>query len=56
MARPSARRTAWLPFGATVEALSSAWAGASVDASNLVGLAITAVAGATVAAFLFRWN
>ncbi|MDT0532341.1 ABC transporter permease [Micromonospora sp. DSM 115977] len=53
---PVARAASWLPFGATVEALSSAWAGASVDASNLAGLAITAVVGATVAALLFRWN
>ncbi|WP_327028241.1 ABC transporter permease [Micromonospora sp. NBC_01740] len=53
---PVARAASWLPFGATVEALSSAWAGTSVDASNLAGLAITAVVGATVAALLFRWN
>jgi len=53
---PVAQAASWLPFGGTVEALSSAWAGASVDASNLAGLAITAVVGATVAAFLFRWT
>ncbi|MEV4465931.1 ABC transporter permease [Micromonospora echinofusca] len=53
---PVARAASWLPFGATVEALSSAWAGVPVDASNLACLAITAVVGATVAAFLFRWN
>ncbi|MEU6073613.1 ABC transporter permease [Micromonospora sp. NPDC047074] len=53
---PVARVASWLPFGATVEGLSNAWSGASVDASNLAGLAISAVVGATVAAFLFRWD
>lgn len=46
----------WLPFGATVEALSSAWAGTSVDVSNLAGLAVSAVAGTVVATLKFRWN
>ncbi|XTZ14770.1 ABC transporter permease [Micromonospora echinospora] len=53
---PVARVGSWLPFGATVEALSAAWAGASVDASNLVGLVVTAVVGTVVAALLFRWQ
>lgn len=53
---PVARIASWLPFGATVQALSSAWAGASVNASNLIGLAATAVIGTVVAALLFRWT
>lgn len=53
---PVARVASWLPFGATVEALSKAWAGTPVGAANLIGLAVTAVAGAAVAALLFRWD
>jgi len=46
----------WLPFGATVEALSAAWAGGTVDPSHLLGLAATAIVGTAVAAALFRWH
>ncbi|WP_428965753.1 ABC transporter permease [Micromonospora fluostatini] len=53
---PVAQVGSWLPFGATVEALSAAWVGASVDASNLVGLVVTAVVGTVVATVFFRWN
>ncbi|MEV5691117.1 ABC transporter permease [Micromonospora globbae] len=53
---PVARLGSWLPFGATVEALSAAWAGSPVDASHLVGLALSAVVGAVVATILFRWD
>ncbi|MER7169558.1 ABC transporter permease [Micromonospora sp. NPDC000207] len=53
---PVERVGGWLPFGASVEALSAAWAGAPVDASNLVVLVVTAVTGAVAAVALFRWN
>ncbi|WFE48055.1 ABC transporter permease [Verrucosispora sp. WMMD1129] len=46
----------WLPFGAAVEALSSAWAGAAVPVANLIGLGATVVVGAVVAGLLFRWE
>ncbi|GIJ80224.1 ABC-2 type transport system permease protein [Micromonospora phaseoli] len=46
----------WLPFGAAVEALSSAWAGTAVEAPQLLGLATTIVVGALVASILFRWE
>ncbi|MFY1701921.1 ABC transporter permease [Micromonospora sp. WMMA1923] len=45
-----------LPFGATVEALSAAWAGLPVDPTNLAALVVTAVLGPVVAAALFRWQ
>lgn len=53
---PLAPVASWLPFGATVQGLSNAWAGTPVDASNVIGLAATAVAGGAVAGFLFRWD
>ncbi|WP_173167133.1 ABC transporter permease [Phytohabitans suffuscus] len=53
---PLAAAASWLPFGATVEALSNAWAGTPVATDNLVGLAVTAIAGSAVAALLFRWT
>jgi len=53
---PLQRLGSWLPFGATVEALSAAWAGSPVDTSNLVGLALSAVVGTVVATILFRWD
>ncbi|TDC39391.1 ABC transporter permease [Micromonospora sp. 15K316] len=46
----------WLPFGATVDALSAAWAGTAVDTSSLVGLALSATLGAGVATVFFRWD
>ncbi|WP_026874542.1 ABC transporter permease [Jiangella gansuensis] len=51
-----ARVGEWLPFGASVEALSDAWAGSSVDAAHLVSLGVTTVVGVTVAAVAFRWE
>ena len=45
-----------LPFGAAVEALSAAWAGATVEPAHLISLAVSAVAGAAVAALFFRWE
>ncbi|SDT72827.1 ABC transporter permease [Jiangella sp. DSM 45060] len=51
-----ARVGEWLPFGATVEALSDAWAGAPVDAAHLIALAAATVVGVTVAAAAFRWE
>lgn len=45
-----------LPFGATVEVLSAAWAGASIDPAHLVSLAVTVVLGGVVSAVFFRWD
>ncbi|WBB50552.1 ABC transporter permease [Verrucosispora sp. WMMA2044] len=53
---PLAEVGGWLPFGAAVEALSSAWAGTAVSTANLVGLGATVVGGAVVAGVLFRWE
>lgn len=47
---------AWLPFGAGVEALQSAWAGETIDRQNWVSLAATTILGLGVAASLFRWE
>jgi ABC-2 type transport system permease protein len=47
---------AWLPFGATVEALSAAWAGLAIDPAHWMSLGITTVIGIGVAAMLFRWD
>lgn len=46
----------WLPFGATVEALSAAWAGATIDPVHPVALAVTVVLGGAVSAVFFRWT
>ncbi|WBB53515.1 ABC transporter permease [Verrucosispora sp. WMMD573] len=53
---PLAEIGGWLPFGAAVEALSSAWAGTAVPAANLIGLGTTVVVAAVVAGLLFRWE
>ncbi|MBQ1024953.1 ABC transporter permease [Micromonospora sp. C95] len=53
---PLAEIGGWLPFGAAVEALSSAWAGSTVAAANLIGLGATVVVAAVVAGVLFRWE
>lgn len=45
-----------LPFGAGVEALSAAWAGAAVDPAHLISLGVSAVLGASIAALFFRWE
>lgn len=45
-----------LPFGASVEALSNAWAGASVGAEHLISLGVTTVLGVVVASVFFRWD
>lgn len=45
-----------LPFGAAVDALAAAWAGTAVDGTQLLGLGVTVVVGAVVAALLFRWE
>lgn len=47
---------AWLPFGATTEALGSAWVGEAPDPRRLVAVASTAVIGLFVAARAFRWE
>lgn len=47
---------AWLPFGAAVEAMQSAWVGETVAWENWVSLGVTTVLGGTVAAVLFRWE
>ncbi|WP_440066978.1 ABC transporter permease [Streptosporangium sp. OZ121] len=46
----------WLPFGAGSQALSAAWIGAPIEASNLIGLAAGVVFGSVVAAVFFRWD
>lgn len=46
----------WLPFGAAVDALSSAWAGEAIAGRSMIGLAGPAVAGVAVATWLFRWE
>ncbi|MDA2812632.1 ABC transporter permease [Nocardiopsis sp. RSe5-2] len=51
-----ARVGEWLPFGAAVDALSSAWAGEGVAGPHAAVLAATAVAAAVVAAVFFRWE
>ncbi|WP_116946821.1 ABC transporter permease [Jiangella endophytica] len=51
-----ARVGEWLPFGASVEALSDAWAGTPVDGAHLIALAVATVVGAVVAAVAFRWD
>lgn len=47
---------AWLPFGATVDALSHAWAGAAVPTDTVVALLAVTAAGVTVATVWFRWD
>ncbi|MDS1269845.1 ABC transporter permease [Lipingzhangella sp. LS1_29] len=51
-----ARLGEWLPFGAAVDALSHAWMGESVDASNILVLIAFTVVGGLVAALFFRWD
>jgi ABC-2 type transport system permease protein len=46
----------WLPFGASVEAMSAAWAGNPADPAHFVALGVTIVVGVVVAAALFRWE
>lgn len=45
-----------LPFGAAVEALSSAWAGMPVDPVNVLSLVVASVLGAVIGALFFRWE
>lgn len=45
-----------LPFGATVTALGSAWAGTPVDIGGLAGLVVAVIAGTVCAIRLFRWS
>ncbi|SEF79449.1 ABC-2 type transport system permease protein [Nonomuraea solani] len=47
---------AWLPFGASVEALSAAWAGAAVQPAPLIGLFVSLLLGGVIAAAFFRWE
>ncbi|MFC0529530.1 ABC transporter permease [Phytohabitans kaempferiae] len=53
---PLAEVGGWLPFGASIEALSSAWAGNTVEAAQLIGLGGTVVVGVLIASLLFRWE
>ncbi|QHG83281.1 ABC transporter permease [Rhodococcus rhodochrous] len=53
---PVAQVGGWLPFGASVEALSAAWAGTAIAPANLIGLAAAIGVGAAVAATVFRWD
>jgi ABC-2 type transport system permease protein len=45
-----------LPFGAAVDALGAAWAGATITAPALVGPALSAVVAGALAALWFRWE
>lgn len=45
-----------LPFGASVQALSAAWAGTAVAPAAVGSLALTALLGGSVSALLFRWQ
>jgi ABC-2 type transport system permease protein len=45
-----------LPFGATVEALSAAWAGVAIDPAHPLSLAVAVAAGAAVSVAFFRWD
>ncbi|MDZ7932443.1 MAG: ABC transporter permease [Rhodococcus sp. (in: high G+C Gram-positive bacteria)] len=45
-----------LPFGATVTALGSAWAGTPVDIGGPIGLVVAVIAGTACAIRLFRWS
>ena len=55
-ADPLARVGELLPFGATVEVLWAAWAGAAIDPVHLMGLTATIVLGGVVSAVFFRWD
>lgn len=46
----------WLPFGASVQALGSAWAGGTVELVHWLSLGATSGLGFGVAAWLFRWE
>lgn len=46
----------WLPFGASVEALSATWVGAAAEPAHLMSLGMTVVLGVAVAGALFRWD
>lgn len=45
-----------LPFGAAVDALGSAWAGAAVDPVSMVSLVTTMAVGCLFAVRFFRWS
>ncbi|MEQ4302572.1 ABC transporter permease [Plantactinospora sp. B6F1] len=53
---PLAEIGGWLPFGAAVEAVSSAWAGTPVEAAQLLGLGATVMVGTLLSAAFFRWE
>lgn len=53
---PLAELGGWLPFGAAVDALTAAWAGAPVPVEQLLCLGGTVVVGTVTAALLFRWE
>jgi len=53
---PLAEVGGWLPFGAAVDALSAAWAGAAIHVGHLLSLGVTVAVGVVIAALLFRWE
>lgn len=53
---PLAEIGRWLPFGAAIDGIASAWAGAAVELSTWLSLGATVVVGAVVASALFRWE
>ncbi|MFE2290127.1 ABC transporter permease [Streptomyces sp. NPDC059452] len=46
----------YLPYGAGLNALGAAWAGAAPEPVHLAGLLVAGVAGSAVAAANFRWE
>ena len=53
---PLARIGELLPFGASIDALGSAWVGATLPLEALISLGVTVVLGTTIAATVFRWG
>ncbi|PZG20175.1 ABC transporter permease [Nonomuraea aridisoli] len=51
-----ARAGEWLPFGASVEVLQSAWAGVPMEPLHLISLTATIALGGLIAAVFFRWD
>ncbi|MBT2381680.1 hypothetical protein AMK21_17640 [Streptomyces sp. CB00316] len=55
---PAALRSVgeYLPYGAGLNALGAAWAGATPELAHLASLLVAGVAGSAVAAVAFRWE
>lgn len=46
----------YLPFGAAVDVLSAAWAGADIPMGGVIGLVVKIIVGGVVSAVFFRWD